>query len=258
MRRAGWKGREVVMTRRLIIVVIVISFAAGVCRAQENEAVSRAKAYEPLIIEAAIKHSVDPRLLWTVAYLETKFQPTAVSPVGARGLMQFMPATARRYGLHNPFDPAQAIDAAARYLRDLQEMFNSRLELLLAAYNAGEGAVEAFRNGRNLLFNGKIINPRGIKSAIPPYRETVIYVRNGVSVFKQLTEAGYFSGPHLARLRTIVAPVDEKAIVVTVDLEEMPEDVKRSSVYADDEPSKPIDDTLPQSSTTGSIYSKSN
>jgi Transglycosylase SLT domain len=231
---------------KCFIVLVLISLAAGLCRAQESEVIERAKAYEPLIIGASAKHSVDPRLLWTVAYLETRFQPRVVSTKGARGLMQFMPATAQRYGLRNPFDPAQSIDAAARYLCDLQEMFGSQLDLILAAYNAGEGAVAAFRNGSKLILaDGKVINPRGIKSAIPPYKETVIYVRNGVNVFRQLSEAGYFSEPHLARLRNIDAPAN--AIVITVDLEEMPADdveLQNGSIYAFDE--TPADRNTPR------------
>lgn len=249
------------MTRSLII-IIAISLAAGVSQAQEGEAIKRARAYEGLIIEAAIQHRVDPRLIWTVAYLETRFQPQEVSPKGARGLMQFMSATARRYGLRDPFNPAQAIDAAARYLRDLQSIFGNRLDLILAAYNAGEGTVEAFRTGRRLvLSDGKVINPRAIKSGIPPYKETANYVTSGAHVFKSLAARGYFSGPHLARLRTMDAPSDDAPSLITVDLEEMPEDVvdlKQGSVYAVDDPlaaRKTLRDVnLPKSSTTQSIY----
>jgi hypothetical protein len=250
---------------RNLIIVIAISFAAGVCRAQESEAVNRARAYEPLIIEAAIKHHVDPRLLWTVAYLETRFQPRAISPKGARGMMQFMPATAQRYKLQNPFDPAQAIDAAARYLRYIQSLFGDQLDVVLAAYNAGEMTVVAFKEGRSItLSNGKIINPRGLKTGgVPPYKETANYVQDGARVFKSLTEAGYFSGPHLARLRTMDAPSDDAPALITVDLEEMPEDVidlKHGSVYAINDPleaRKPLQDvTLPKNSTTQSIYSQ--
>ena len=113
--------------------------------------------------------------------------------------MQIMPATAA-YDWRDEHDAAQAIDAAARYLRDLQEMFAGRLDLILAAYNAGEGAVEAFRGGRALtLPSGKIINPKRIRSSIPPYRETVSYVKNGLAVFKTLAQAKYFSAPASGR-----------------------------------------------------------
>jgi hypothetical protein len=227
------------MSRRTITIALLLLFSipADHAIAQEGAASRRSRLYEPLIIAASIKHRVDPRLLWTVAWLESGFQPHVISSAGARGMMQFMPATARRYGLRDPFDPAQAMDAAARYLRDLQEMFGRRLDLILAGYNAGEGAVKAFSSGRKLILSdGRVINPGRIKSAIPPYRETVNYVANGAQVFGNLVRTGYFSEPRLARLRNMEAP-DEKELqaLVTVDLEEMPEDIvdlKRGSVYA--------------------------
>jgi hypothetical protein len=93
--------------------------------------------------------------------------------------MQFMPDTAVRYGLRNPHDPKTAIDAAARYLRDLLKKFDGRIDLAVAAYNAGEGAVESFRTGRPLLLrSGKIINPHQfVTGGVPPYRETQNYVK---------------------------------------------------------------------------------
>ena len=75
--------------------------------------------YEPFIAAAARKHGVDPRVLWTIAYLETRFRPELVSPARARGLMQFMPGTARRFNLTNPHDGPAAIDAAARYVKEM-------------------------------------------------------------------------------------------------------------------------------------------
>jgi soluble lytic murein transglycosylase-like protein len=92
--------------------------------------------------------------------------------------MQFMPDTAARYGLANPHDPKAAIDAAARYLRDLLNRFGGHADLALAAYNSGEGAVESFLTGRPLVLRtGKVINPRGlITGGIPPYAETKNYV----------------------------------------------------------------------------------
>jgi Transglycosylase SLT domain len=229
------------MRRRTITIALLLLsvILADHIRAQEGEAARRAQLYDPLIVAASIKHSVDPRLLWTVAWLESRFQPHVASNAGARGMMQFMPATAKRYGLRDPFDPAQAVDAAARYLRDLQEMFGHRLNLILAGYNAGESAVKAFRAGRKLILSdGRVINPRGIKSAIPPYRETVNYVTNGAQVFGMLVRTGYFSERRLARLRIIESPKEELEALVTVDLEEMPEEVvalKKGSVYAVEE-----------------------
>ena len=101
--------------------------------------------------------------------------------------MQFMPDTARRYGLQDPHDPRAAIDAGARYLRDLLFRFNGRLDLALAAYNAGEGTVESYLTGRPLrLTGGKIINPSGlVTGGLPPYAETRTYVNSILRLFAQ-------------------------------------------------------------------------
>ena len=112
--------------------------------------------YADLFTRAGARHGVDPALLAAVASKESGFDSRAVSPVGAQGLMQFMPATARELGV-DPLDPASAVDGAARYLSDLGRRFGSP-SLALAAYNAGPGAVS--RHG-----------------GIPPYPETQNYVR---------------------------------------------------------------------------------
>ena len=149
----------------------------------------RAAQYEPLIQSAALRHGVDARWLWIIAYLETRFRPELVSPKGARGLMQFTEATADRYNLANPHDPATSIDAAARYLRDLSLRFGNRLDLVLASYNAGEGAVDAYLKGYALrLPDGRVVNPRGLKlGGIPPYAETRNYVASGLTLARQLS-----------------------------------------------------------------------
>jgi len=100
--------------------------------------------------------------------------------------MQFMPDTAKRFGVRNPHDPQQAIDAAARYLRNLLRKFGGQIDLALAAYNTGEGTVESFRTGSPLvLTSGKIINRRGqITGGIPPYRETQEYVRSIIALLR--------------------------------------------------------------------------
>jgi|GEM_PF-1263104 len=168
----------------------------------------RARLYEPYIAAAARRHGVDPRALWTIAFLETRFRPELVSPVNARGLMQFMPGTARRFKLKNPHDGPAAIDAAARYVKQLAEQFGGRLDLVLAGYNAGEGAVDCYRTGRSLRTStGKIINPRGIKtSGVPPYRETLSYVKRGLLVYNRLTSAGVFNPELIAEVRLLQAP----------------------------------------------------
>jgi hypothetical protein len=150
---------------------------------------SRAARYEPLINSAALRHGVDARWLWIIAYLETRFRPELVSPKGARGMMQFMDATAERYSLIDPHDAAASIDAAARYVRDLQKRFGNRLDLILASYNAGEGAVDAYLRGyARRLPNGRVINPQGLKlGGIPPYAETRNYVANGLNLARLLS-----------------------------------------------------------------------
>ena len=147
----------------------------------------RSRQLEPLILESAKRYGIDPRILSSVCFTESRYRLDAISPKGARGLMQFMPDTARRYGLQDPHDPRAAIDAGARYLRDLLFRFNGRLDLALAAYNAGEGTVESYLTGRPLRLTGrKIINPRGlVTGGLPPYAETRTYVNSILRLFGQ-------------------------------------------------------------------------
>ncbi len=242
--------------------------------AQEADALGRAAAYEPLMIEAGARYGVDPRLLWTVAYLETRFQHydergrINTSPAGAKGLMQFMPTTAARYGLREPFDETGSIHAAARYLRDLQALFGNRLDLVLAAYNAGEGAVIAFRDGRKLaLSNGKVINPNGLKTGgVPPYRETWHYVNNGVAIYLRLAEKKW-PAPMARNAKRQRLGLPERARPKE-PAEPAPEEItqlKQGSIYivasaaagevSVDSPS-PVIKRPPQNPTTRSIYSQ--
>ena len=116
--------------------------------------------YADLFTRAANRHGVDASLLAAVASTESGFNSRAVSPAGAQGLMQFMPATAAGLGV-NPLDPTSAIDGAARYLSSLTQQFGST-DLALAAYNAGPGTVRRY-------------------GGIPPYPETQNYVRSVLS-----------------------------------------------------------------------------
>jgi peptidoglycan DL-endopeptidase CwlO len=112
--------------------------------------------YANLFTSAGQRHGVDPALLSAVAKAESAYQPTAVSHAGARGLMQLMPGTARSLGV-DPDVPAQAVDGAARLLADHLRTFNGRVDLALAAYNAGPGAVRKY-------------------GGVPPYDETRTYI----------------------------------------------------------------------------------
>jgi len=159
----------------------------------DRGAVIRAKAYEPDLIEVSTKYGLDPRLLWAIAYLETRFNPKLVSRKRARGLMQLMPGTAARFGVADPHNPKRAIDAAARYARYLMKRFGGRVDLTLAAYNAGEGAVEAYLMGRSVRVGNRVVNPaRRITGGVPPYRETRRYVTAGLSILANFESSSKF------------------------------------------------------------------
>lgn len=113
---------------------------------------------DEIIKETAARHNVDAELLRAVIKAESNFNPHAISHKGAVGLMQLMPHTARRLGVRNSFDPEQNIEAGVRHLKYLLGLYDGDLRLSLAAYNAGEGAVERHKG-------------------VPPYRETQHYVR---------------------------------------------------------------------------------
>jgi hypothetical protein len=165
----------------LLVLFIVSTTAKAQGAGKGREVAERAKRYDAYLADSAARHGVDARLLWVIAWLETRFNPAAVSRKGARGLMQMMPATARRFGLKNPHEPAAAIDAAAKYVRLLMERYDGRADLVLAAYNAGEGAVDAYLTGRAIQAGNKLINPgRRVTGGIPPYHETRSYVTNGL------------------------------------------------------------------------------
>lgn len=118
---------------------------------------ARVDTYYPVIQHTARRHGLDHSLVTAVIKVESDFNPGAVSPKGARGLMQLMPGTARELGVRDSFDPIQNVDGGVRYLRNLIDFFEGNLPLALAAYNAGREAV---------LQHG----------GVPPYPETRQYV----------------------------------------------------------------------------------
>jgi soluble lytic murein transglycosylase-like protein len=126
--------------------------------------------FASLISDAAKTHGVDPRLLTAVASRESDFDPHSVSTAGACGLMQLMPETARFLGVANIFDARENVFGGAHYLRTLLDTFGGDLDLTLAAYNAGPGAVQKY-------------------GGVPPYRETQAYVRSVRAAYERALRA---------------------------------------------------------------------
>ncbi|HXR35656.1 MAG TPA: transglycosylase SLT domain-containing protein [Candidatus Binataceae bacterium] len=131
---------------------------------------ARATQYDSIIEKAALSAAVEPNLLRAVIVVESGFNSRAVSKRGAVGLMQLMPATATRFGVSNPYDPKQNVHGGARYLKFLIDRFGQDIHLALAAYNAGEEAVD--RNG----------------GRIPPFAETMAYVPRVLKIYRMLVE----------------------------------------------------------------------
>lgn len=125
--------------------------------------------YAPLITKVAQEFQLDPLLLHAIITVESGYNPQAKSPAGAIGLMQLIPDTAERFGVKNITDPLENLRGGARYLRFLLGMFKNNLELVLAAYNAGEGAVQQAGN------------------KVPNYAETKAYVPNVLAQYQHFT-----------------------------------------------------------------------
>jgi soluble lytic murein transglycosylase-like protein len=142
--------REALVTLKSTRVVAYQSYGSAVYDSSADAPV--------LFKEAAQTHGIDPRLLVAIAHRESAMNPNATSRAGACGLMQLMPATARFLGVSNIFDPHENVFGAARYLRTLLDTFHGDLDLTLAAYNAGPGAVLRYKG-------------------VPPYPETKAYVK---------------------------------------------------------------------------------
>lgn len=137
--------------------------------------------FAPLIAQVAMEHGLDVSLMHAIITVESGYNPQAKSPAGAIGLMQLMPGTAQKYGVRNIWDPLENLQGGARYLRFLLALFPNKLDLVLAAYNAGEGAVQQ----------------AGLK--IPPYAETKAYVPAVISYYERyratVTPAGTVATP---------------------------------------------------------------
>jgi hypothetical protein len=156
------------------------------------------------VVESGTRNGVDPVLLYAIMHRESSFRRMAVSPKGARGLMQLMPGTAARFGVSNIFDPRQNIEGGARYVRFLLDTFGGDVRLALAGYNAGEGAVMKYGN------------------RVPPYSETQEYVRRIYERYELMRD------PSTARM----APRVSRAQIARLKAAEPPPLVYERSVFA--------------------------
>ncbi len=132
--------------------------------------------HDSYIVDSSRRYNIDPLLIYSQMHQESSFHIRATSNKGASGLMQLMPATARRFGVTSIYDPQQNIDAGVRYMRWLLDTFNGDVVLALAGYNAGEGAVMKYGN------------------SVPPYRETQEYVRRITSRYSAISDGRFVHG----------------------------------------------------------------
>lgn len=143
-------------------------------------------AYDHIIRSAAQMHGISEGLVKAIMHTESGFNPNARSPVGAQGLMQLMPATAKRFNVSNAYDPVQNIYGGTKYLSWLIKRFKGNVQLALAGYNAGEGNVDKY-------------------GGIPPFRETQDYVRRVMSRYSNLYQMGNSSSTGNTNVQIISA-----------------------------------------------------
>lgn len=154
--------------------------------------------HDSFIVESSARYGIDPLLIYAQMHQESSFKINATSHKGASGLMQLMPATARRFGVTKIYDPKQNIDAGVRYMRWLLDTFRGDVVLALAGYNAGEGAVMKF--GWN----------------VPPYRETQEYVRRITARYNSISDPRYLSSAQRVNERTAASLGQKEARPLTV------------------------------------------
>jgi soluble lytic murein transglycosylase-like protein len=167
---------------------------AETVRATRYVTADRGWQYESLITEHSRLNDVRSDLVRAVMQVESAFNPNAISPKGAMGLMQLMPATMRQYGVLNAFNPSENVRAGVAYLRALLDRYSNNEELALAAYNAGPGAVD--KHGQ----------------AVPPYRET----QNYVARINKMTAAGRVE-PRPNRIYKVTQTIDGREVILYTD-----------------------------------------
>lgn len=148
--------------------------------------------YDSYIVDSSRRYGIDPLLIYSQMHQESSFKLKALSYKGASGLMQLMPATARRLGVTNIYDPKQNIEGGVKYMRMLLDMFGGDVRLALAGYNAGEGAVMKYGNN------------------IPPYNETREYVRRITARYASISD-GTFASNYRTVTNTQAAKLEKKA-----------------------------------------------
>ena len=158
----------------IVLLVVIVTFASPIWakskRRTQQQQSRFTDALAQKIVTRAKYYGLDPFLVLEVMRQESQFNPQATSSMGARGLMQFMPGTAARFGMNNAYDPDQAIDAGCRYLASLIRQFDGRVDLVLAGYNAGE---------HNVVKHGY---------KVPPFAETRNYVYIIIHNYKRALE----------------------------------------------------------------------
>ncbi len=150
-------GGEIVCLRSLIVRIEPDAAPAAPVQELVELPPLPARPFAAIIDAVSVRHGVDPALVYALIEVESAYRPAVRSPKGAMGLMQLMPATAKRYALVDPFDPLANIEAGTRYLRALLDRYDDDIDSALAAYNAGDGPVRKF-------------------GGVPPYPETLRYV----------------------------------------------------------------------------------
>jgi len=148
-----------------------------------------------LVEQTASRLQIDPQLVHAIIKVESEYDPKAVSRKGAMGLMQLIPETAQRFGVENPFNPKENIEGGVSYLKHLLGLFRGDLSLSLAAYNAGEGAVQRF-------------------GGIPSFAETRDYVRKVTNIYQSVSpQSGTNAAGNKPQASAIIRYVDERGVV---------------------------------------------